>query len=64
MYDTKFDKRNFARKVLSTKLLIKQSDKDKSGSKRGAFYYKLDLKNYEADFQAFLNIIPNAHLLR
>lgn len=63
MYDTRFDKRNFARKVLSTGLLVKQPDKDKAGSKRGAFYYKLDIKNYKANFQAFLNIIPNAHLL-
>ena len=63
VYDTQFDKRNFSRKVLSTKLLIKQADKDKTSSKKGAFYYKLNSKNYKADFQAFLNIIPNAHLL-
>ncbi len=63
VYDTSFDKRNFSRKVLSTKLLIKQGDKDKLTSKKGAFYYKLNAKNYKADFQAFLNIIPNPHLL-
>ena len=63
VYDTGFDKRNFSRKVLSTKLLIKQGDKDKTGSRRGAYYYKLNKKNYKANFQAFLNIIPNAHLL-
>ncbi len=63
VYDTEFDKRNFSRKVLSTKLLVKQGDKDKANSKKGAFYYKLNTKNYKANFQAFLNIIPNAHLL-
>lgn len=63
VYDTQFDKRNFSRKVLSTKLLIKLADKDKTSSKKGAYYYKLNTKNYKADFQAFLNIIPNAHLL-
>jgi ADP-ribose pyrophosphatase YjhB (NUDIX family) len=63
VYDTQFDKRNFSRKVLSTKLLIKQADKDKTSSKKGAYYYKLNSKNYKADFQAFLNIIPNAQLL-
>lgn len=63
VYDTGFDKRNFSRKVLSTNLLIKQEDKDKAGSKRGAYYYKLNKKSYKANFQAFLNIIPNAHLL-
>ena len=63
VYDTSFDKRNFSRKVLSTKLLIKQQDKDKYTSKKGAYYYKLNKKNYKADFQSFLNIIPNPHLL-
>jgi 8-oxo-dGTP diphosphatase len=62
-YETNFDKRNFSRKVLSTKLLIKQKDKDKAGSKKGAFYYKLNIRNYKDNFQAFLNIIPNSHLL-
>ena len=63
VYDTGFDKRNFSRKVLSTNLLIKQEDKDKGSSKKGAYYYKLNTKKYKANFQAFFNIIPNAHLL-
>ena len=63
VYETKFDKRNFSRKVLSTKLLVKQEDKDKARSKKGAYYYKLNAKKYKANFQAFLNIIPNSHLL-
>jgi 8-oxo-dGTP diphosphatase len=63
VYDTGFDKRNFSRKVLSTNLLIKLEDKDKTNSKKGAYYYKLNAKKYKANFQAFLNIIPNAHLL-
>lgn len=63
VYDTDFDKRNFSRKVLSTKLLIKQGDKDKGSSKKGAYYYKLNAKRYKANFQAFLNLIPNAHLI-
>ena len=63
VYETGFDKRNFSRKVLSTSLLIKQRDKDKGSSKKGAYYYKLNAKRYKADFQAFLNIIPNSHLL-
>lgn len=64
VYDTTFDKRNFSRKILSTALLIKQREKDKAGSKRGAFYYKLNKKNYAANFHAFLKFIPNPdHLL-
>jgi ADP-ribose pyrophosphatase YjhB (NUDIX family) len=61
-YETNFDKRNFSRKVLSTKLLIKQDDKDKIGSKKGAYYYKLNTRHYKANLQAFLNIIPNPPL--
>jgi ADP-ribose pyrophosphatase YjhB (NUDIX family) len=63
VYETGFDKRNFSRKVLSTKLLVKLEDKDKAGSRKGAYYYKLNVKKYKANFQAFLNIIPNPHLL-
>jgi ADP-ribose pyrophosphatase YjhB (NUDIX family) len=64
IYDTTFDKRNFSRKILSTNLLIKQKEKDKSASKKGAFYYKLNKSKYAANFHAFLKFIPNPdHLL-
>lgn len=64
IYDTTFDKRNFSRKVLSTGLMIRQKDKDKGSSKKGAFYYKLDKKKYAANFRSFLNFIPNPdHLI-
>ncbi len=59
IYDTKFDNRNFSRKVLSTELLVKQKEKDKANSKKGAFFNKLDKRKYKANFQAFLNFIPN-----
>ena len=59
IYDTTFDNRNFSRKVLSTELLIKQKEKDKANSKKGAYYYKLNKRKYKANFQAFLNFIPN-----
>lgn len=59
VYGINIDKRNFSRKLLSTGLLVKQNDKDKEGSKKGAFYYKLNKKKYNANFHAVLNIIPN-----
>ncbi|RFM28326.1 NUDIX hydrolase [Deminuibacter soli] len=59
VYDSLFDKRNFSRKVLSTGLLVKQKSKDKLNSKKGAFYYKLDKRKYNAKFHSFLNFIPN-----
>lgn len=64
IYGYGFDTRNFSRKVLSTGLLIKQKEKDKLNSKKGAFYYTLDKAKYATDFHAFLKIIPNPdHLL-
>lgn len=59
IFDTVFDKRNFSRKIQSTKLLVKQKDKDKENSKKGAYYYKLDKRRYAANFHSFLNFIPN-----
>lgn len=61
VYGTDFDKRNFSRKLLSTGLLVKQKDKDKESSKKGAFYYKLHKSKYESNFQSFLNFISNPH---
>ncbi len=58
LYNTTFDKRNFSRKLLSTSLLVKQSEKDKESSKKGAYYYTLNKVNYNDHFEAFLNFIP------
>lgn len=63
IYNTRFDNRNFSRKVLSTGLLIKQKEKDKTQSKKGAFFYVLNKRKYKADFQSFLKIIPNPNKL-
>src|SRR6476469_73276 len=63
IYDTILDKRNFSRKVLSTGLLVKQKDKERLSSKRGAYYYKLDNRKYQHNFDAFLNFIPNLYHL-
>lgn len=59
VYDSLMDKRNFSRKVLSTGLLIKQNNKEKESSKRGAFYYKLDKRKYRHHFDSFLNFVSN-----
>jgi ADP-ribose pyrophosphatase YjhB (NUDIX family) len=63
VFNTTIDKRNFSKRVLATGLLIKLTAKDKAGSKRGAFYYQLNMQNYYAKFQAFLNFIPNPDTL-
>jgi len=63
VYSTTIDKRNFSKRVLATGLLIKLTEKDKTGSRRGAFFYRLNTQNYYAKFQAFLNFIPNPDTL-
>lgn len=59
VYEVELDKRNFTRKLRSTGLLIKQPDKDKENSKKGAFYYKLDRVTYTEKLTRFLNFISN-----
>lgn len=58
VYEKQFDKRNFSRKVLSAGLLLKQKDKEKISSKKGAFYFKLDKRKYKTNFHQILNFIP------
>ncbi len=62
VYNIEFDKGNFNRKILSTNLLLKLKDKDKLNSKKGAFYYKVNSKRYNADFNSFLNFVPTQYL--
>jgi 8-oxo-dGTP diphosphatase len=45
--DTKFDKRNFRKKLSKMGLLIKLDEKDKNNVKRAAHLYKFDNKNYK-----------------
>jgi 8-oxo-dGTP diphosphatase len=60
IYSIQFDKRNFSRKILSSGLLIKQGHKDKNGSKKGAWYFRLHKKAWTPAFPSFLNIISKA----
>ncbi|MFC4211029.1 NUDIX domain-containing protein [Pedobacter lithocola] len=57
VYDSPIDNRNFIRKITASGLLIKQTEKDKSSSRRGAFYFKLDKLKHKAQFQSFLSFI-------
>lgn len=47
VYETSFDKRNFTRKILSLGVLQKLPEKEKTSSKKGAFYYVFDKKKYK-----------------
>ena len=47
IYEQELDSRNFRKKLLSLDVLKKLNEKDKTTSKRGAFLYKFDRKNYQ-----------------
>ncbi len=62
IFDTEFDKRNFSRKILSTKLLIKLDEKQRGYSKKGAYLYRVDQEEYRKVFDTFLNFVPNGFM--
>ena len=47
IYQKELDKRNFRKKIISMGLLDKLEEKDKSGSKKGAFLYRFNPQKYE-----------------
>ncbi|KPK86702.1 MAG: DNA mismatch repair protein MutT [Bacteroides sp. SM23_62_1] len=47
IYRKKFDNRNFRKKVLDMQILKKLDEKDKSSSKKGAYFYKFDKIKYD-----------------
>ena len=47
IYQRNIDKRNFRKKILSMDLLQKFDEKEKTTSKKGAFYYKFIREKYE-----------------
>lgn len=63
VFETTFDKGNFSRKVSSTGMLLRQKEKDKQGSKKGAYYYKLDKKHYKKNFHKIQRLVPNPNEL-
>ena len=47
IFQSKLDKRNFRKKILSMDVLIKLEEKDKSNSRKGAFLYRFDKRKYK-----------------
>jgi 8-oxo-dGTP diphosphatase len=47
IHQRELDKRNFRKKILSMGLLRKLDEKQKSGSRKGAFYYRFDKDKYD-----------------
>lgn len=47
IFRTRFDKRNFRKKMLSQEMLVRQEKKDKTHSRKGAFLYRFDKERYQ-----------------
>ena len=47
LYQKSLDRRNFQKKILSMQILKKLDDKDKTGSKKGAFLYRFNEDKYK-----------------
>jgi 8-oxo-dGTP diphosphatase len=53
IYDLPLDRRNFSRKILSTKLLIDTGLKNENSATKKATLFKLDEEKYKKQFNAF-----------
>jgi len=57
VFNIQFDRRNIDRKLKQSNILVKLPEKDKAGSRRGAFFFKLNEKELN-NFNEFGNIVP------
>ncbi len=55
IYQETIDKRNFRKKLMTMDILEKLDEKDKSTSKKGAFYYKFNKEKYDQLIQQGLH---------
>lgn len=53
IYGEPLDRRNFSRKILSTKLLIDSGEKNEKSATKKGILYKLDKEKYQKQFNAF-----------
>lgn len=58
IYDTKLDRRNFSRKILSTSLLIGTGEKDMSSQTKKGQLYTLDTNEYAKRQKSDLSFLP------
>lgn len=59
IYDRKLDRRNFSRKILSTKLLIDTGEKNEQSATKKAILYRLDKERYADKFHSFWHFMPD-----
>lgn len=58
IYNTKIDRRNFSRKILSTHLLMDTGEKNENSATKKATLYKLNQERYADKFHAFWHFMP------
>ena len=58
IYGSQFDRRNFSRKILSTKLLIDSGEKDHQSNHKKAILYKLNKEEYERQLNSLQYFLP------
>jgi 8-oxo-dGTP diphosphatase len=59
IYNTKLDRRNFSRKILSTHLLIDTGEKNEHSATKKAILYRLDKERYADKFHSFWHFMPD-----
>lgn len=62
IYGETLDRRNFSRKILSTKLLLTTGEKSEESTTKKAILYKLDKKKYHKQFNAFHYFVSGSKL--
>ena len=58
IYNTKLDRRNFSRKILSTHLLMDTGEKNENSATKKAILYKLSQERYADKFHSFWHFMP------
>lgn len=60
IYGEPLDRRNFSRKILSTKLLIDTGEKNENSATKKGILYKLDKDKYHKQFNAFHHFVSGS----
>lgn len=60
IYGESLDRRNFSRKILSTKLLIDTGEKNENSATKKGILYKLDKDKYHKQFNAFHHFVSGS----
>ncbi|GAB3897453.1 NUDIX hydrolase [Spirosoma agri] len=63
IYNTKLDRRNFSRKIISTDLLVSTGEKDTNSATKKGQLYKLNAEKYQRYLTDYVSFFPELTLL-